>query len=207
VTGGATAVTQTGGTLHGSVNQAGTAVQVGIQFGPTTSYGRTTGQRKLGPANVAVSLSGAVGGLKPGTTVHYRAFARTDLGTFFGADRTFRTVVPPAPTIGATVPSRSLKQLLNTGKFPVGVRLNQKGSASLAVTATFRSGGHLHRISPFNPSTVAFGAPGRKVVTLHLKSAARRALASASSVTLTIRIRATNSFHRLRTKTLSVTLK
>jgi hypothetical protein len=91
VTGAATAITKTGGTVSGSVNPVGTPVQVGIQFGKSKAYGHTVATRRLKPANQVVRFSGKVSGFKPGTTVHYRAFARTDFGPFFGADRTFKT--------------------------------------------------------------------------------------------------------------------
>ncbi len=91
VTGGATRITSTGGSVSGSVNPVGTPLEVGIQFGKTKGYGHRTAHRIVKPAEEAVGFRGTAGGFAAGTIVHYRAFVITDFGVFFGADRTFRT--------------------------------------------------------------------------------------------------------------------
>lgn len=95
VTGGVIGAVSNGATVSGSVNPIGTLVQVGIQFGKTRAYGQTTALRTLQPGDTRVTFSGRAGNFAPATTVHYRAFVKTDFGTFFGADRTFRTPPPP----------------------------------------------------------------------------------------------------------------
>ena len=207
VTGGTTAITQTGATLSGSVNPVGTQLQAGIQFGKTTAYGLTTGSRTIPPGNAAVTLSGPVGGFTPGTTVHYRAFARTDFGTVFGADRTFRTAVPPAPTISASVKSRSLKSLRKTRGLGVKVTLSGPASVSFSATAGFKSKGKRHTLSPFRALSVSFSSASTRTVTLHLKNGAKQQLHAAKSVTITITITATNTFHQQRRKQIVVTLR
>jgi hypothetical protein len=91
VTGAASGVTKTAATVSGSVNPVGTLVKVGIQFGKSKAYGHRTAQKTLAPANRPISFSGKAGGFKPGETIHYRAFATTDFGTFVGPDRAFKT--------------------------------------------------------------------------------------------------------------------
>jgi hypothetical protein len=98
-------VSTSGGTLNGTVNPHGASVRVSFDFGPTTAYGQTVpaGVSGLpagvsGPADTATLFSAPIGGLAPGTTIHYRAVAVSDFGTFQGADQTLTTAtVPPSP--------------------------------------------------------------------------------------------------------------
>ena len=62
-----------------------------FQFGTTTAYGQTTASQTTGPAGSATAFAEQLSGLPAGTTIHYRAVASTDFGTFTGADRTFTT--------------------------------------------------------------------------------------------------------------------
>ena len=75
-------------TLNGTLdNDGGAACDCGFEWGETIAYehgatptqSRTTGQ----------TFSQILGGLVPGTTYHYRAFATNGAGTSYGADRTF----------------------------------------------------------------------------------------------------------------------
>jgi hypothetical protein len=105
VTGAASAVTDSTATLSGTVNPEGAAVKVSFQFGTSTAYGQSTAVQTLAPGNVATPFTEALTGLPAGTTVHYRAVATSDFGTFAGADQTLTTSTPtPPPTVGtATV--------------------------------------------------------------------------------------------------------
>ena len=69
-----------------------------FQFGTTTAYGQTTAPQKTGPDNAADSFSALLTGLAPGTTIHYRAVATSDFGTFLGADQQFTTATQSAAT-------------------------------------------------------------------------------------------------------------
>jgi hypothetical protein len=89
-------------TLGGSVNPAGAPVQVRVEFGPTASYGSRTAVQSLAPSEIQTAFSAAVTGL-PAGTVHYRAVATSDFGTFTGPDATVQIpATPPPPGNGHT---------------------------------------------------------------------------------------------------------
>ena len=89
-------------TLGGSVNPAGAPVQVHVEFGPTTSYGQSTAVQSLAPSETQAAFSAAVTGL-PAGTLHYRAVATSDFGTFAGPDATVQIPAsPPPPSNGHT---------------------------------------------------------------------------------------------------------
>jgi phosphodiesterase/alkaline phosphatase D-like protein len=98
VTGSAGAITQTGATLHGTVNPEGAATTYYFQVGLTTVYGITTAIKSAGSGTKSVSVSDAVTGLAPATVYHYRIVAQSLQGTATGTDRTFTTKGPPAPS-------------------------------------------------------------------------------------------------------------
>jgi hypothetical protein len=90
-TGGASGITSSGATVAGSINPRGASVNVWFQFGTTTAYGSSTTPQKTPANNTADSFSASLSGLPAGTTIHYRAVAQSDFGTFLGADQTFTT--------------------------------------------------------------------------------------------------------------------
>ncbi len=106
VTGDASAVDGSSATVNGTVNPRGASVKVSFQFGTTTAYGQTTASQTTGPAGSATAFAQQLTGLPAGTTIHYRAVASTDFGTFTGADRTLTTTAaepestPPGTTEG-----------------------------------------------------------------------------------------------------------
>jgi hypothetical protein len=83
-------------TLGGSVNPAGAPVHVRVDFGPTTSYGQSTAVQSLAPSETQTPFSVAVTGL-PAETLHYRAVATSDFGTFAGPDATVQIPASPPP--------------------------------------------------------------------------------------------------------------
>ncbi|MEE8372138.1 MAG: CFI-box-CTERM domain-containing protein [Dehalococcoidia bacterium] len=108
----ATAVTTSSSTLHGVLNDLGTAssVQVSFEWGTTTSYGsETIAQTLTGTGPFTANLIG----LASGTSYHFRAKAVGD-GTVFGGDRTFTTgTTPPAVTTDAASAVTSSSSTLN----------------------------------------------------------------------------------------------
>jgi hypothetical protein len=96
-TSAATGVTQTAATLNGAVNPAGAPVAVHFDFGPTTAYGSSTATQTLGLATSSTGFSAALTGLAPSSTVHFRAVAQSDFGTFTGADQVLTTQAAPLP--------------------------------------------------------------------------------------------------------------
>lgn len=110
-TGDASALTDTGATLGGTVNPQGELTSYAFQYGTTTAYGQQTTLASAGSGSADVAVGEDLVGLVPGTTYHYRVIATNASGTTVGADRTFRTTgtapaPPPAPS--ATTGSASV---------------------------------------------------------------------------------------------------
>jgi hypothetical protein len=99
-------VQQTAATLRGAVDPQGLPTSWHFEYGETTAYGTQTPPRSAGRGTVARDVSFRVESLTPGTLYHYRVVATNADGTSVGADRTFRTDLPPAarPTILGTAP-------------------------------------------------------------------------------------------------------
>jgi hypothetical protein len=100
----ATAVTNTGATLNGSVNPNGQATQYAFEWGPTSSYGLETPLTSAGTGTTSEAATAPLTGLTPGTTYHFRIIAISISGTSTGADESFKTTgtaPPPAkpPTV------------------------------------------------------------------------------------------------------------
>jgi phosphodiesterase/alkaline phosphatase D-like protein len=78
-------------TLNGTVNPAGYGAWYRFEYGTTSSYGSSApvASGYAGSANGVGGQSVTIGGLKPGTTYHYRITASNSVGTSYGADRTF----------------------------------------------------------------------------------------------------------------------
>ncbi len=116
VTGEAGAVTTSTATVAGSVNPLGASVHVSFEYGTTTAYGQSAGGSASGVSDSAVPFSAALTGLPANTTIHYRAVATSDLGTFVGADRTLTTAregssVTTNPPPGASSAKTTVAQL------------------------------------------------------------------------------------------------
>ncbi len=116
----ATSITTTTVVLNGSVTSTGGAtgtMQVGVDYGPTTSYGtdiNITTFPTYGlalPYNYYTGLGGdtAIGRLSCNTTYHYRMWAKNSAGTAYGSDMTFTTLPCLAtgilPTVGTVAAS------------------------------------------------------------------------------------------------------
>jgi hypothetical protein len=90
-------------------NNSGTlqlTTTVHLQYGTTTSYGRTTAmQSKNG--NSYQNVTANVSGLNANTTYHFRIVATNSAGTRRGSDRTFTTLSATGPPIITTNPATS----------------------------------------------------------------------------------------------------
>jgi hypothetical protein len=106
VTEAASAVGSTSATVHGAIAQHGASASVFFQYGATAAYGASTAAQTLAAGNAATPFGAQLSGLAAATTVHYRAVASSDFGTFFGADQTLTTVTPTAAstTVSRGVP-------------------------------------------------------------------------------------------------------
>jgi hypothetical protein len=88
-------ITQITATLGGRVNPNGPSTTYYFQYGTSRSYGLVTASQTARPARAAVKVAANLGGLRPGTTYHYRIDASNASGTACGADRTFTTLISP----------------------------------------------------------------------------------------------------------------
>ncbi|MBE2317583.1 hypothetical protein DVA67_016490 [Solirubrobacter sp. CPCC 204708] len=99
----ATAVTGTTATLNAGVNPRGLATNVYFEYGTSTSYGTRTPPQAIGAGTSTVSVSAAIGGLRPNTRYNFRAVATSAAGVARTSNRTFTT--PRVPTGVAITPS------------------------------------------------------------------------------------------------------
>jgi hypothetical protein len=105
VTGPASPISQTGATLHATVNANGNSVtRCRFEFGTSLAYGSRVACAALpGSGTSPVSVAASVGGLAANTAYHFRVAATNAGGTTTGADQTFTTPSnPPPPAAEAT---------------------------------------------------------------------------------------------------------
>ena len=147
----ASAITDTGATLNGSINPRGSATTYHFEYGTTSSYGSQSpaSDASAGSGSSAVSVSTSSSGLTAGTMYHFRLVATNTAGTSNGADQTFTTGDKPAVTTqaassitdtGATLNgSVNPDRLATTYHFEYGTT-TAYGSQSPAVDASAGSG-------------------------------------------------------------------
>ncbi len=101
VTNAASAIANTTATLNATVDPNSENVTVcEFEYGTSLSYGTTVPCTSLpGSGENEVGVSAPVSVLAESTTYHFRIVATNELGTSYGADRTF-TTMPNAPTVG-----------------------------------------------------------------------------------------------------------
>jgi uncharacterized protein (TIGR02145 family) len=88
----ATAVTQTGASLNGTVNANGQSTTVTFEYGITTSYGQIiNASPNTITGNISTTVSANLTGLTANTTYHYKVKAVSQGGTTNGSDMTFTT--------------------------------------------------------------------------------------------------------------------
>jgi len=87
----ATALSAVAATLNGTLdNDGGEPCECGFEWGLDIGYGITTPTQSKTKDE---TFSEVIGGLEPGTTYHFRAFATNSAGTGYGADRSFTTAL------------------------------------------------------------------------------------------------------------------
>ena len=77
-------------------------MKVSFQYGTTTAYGQSDRGAVDRGEQRSDAVRGELTGLPAGTTIHYRAVAVSDFGTFVGADQTLTTASAPPPSPGPT---------------------------------------------------------------------------------------------------------
>lgn len=91
-TSAASAISYNQATGNGNVTDDGGATVTERGFVLATTSNPTTSDTKFVISGTTGSFSGAMTGLAPLTTYHYRAFATTSEGTVYGADQSFDTI-------------------------------------------------------------------------------------------------------------------
>jgi len=137
VTGSAGSITAASAIVSGAVNPAGAAVNVFFEYGTTTSYGQATAAQKVGVANTPVAFSASLSGLPAGTTIHYRAVATSDFGSFRGADQTLTTAAVPISAPASKATKASVTHVTVSGT-SVNARVSCTGAAGGKCTLTLR---------------------------------------------------------------------
>jgi hypothetical protein len=109
----ATAVTDVGATLAGSVDPKRAPTSYRFEYGTTTAYGKTTAPADAGSGSGSVAVGAPVTGLAPATTYHYRVVASNAAGVVHGGDQTFTTAPAGAAgtpgTPGSSTPFAGVK--------------------------------------------------------------------------------------------------
>jgi hypothetical protein len=168
VTGAASGVSTSAATLSGTVNPNGASVNVSFEYGTTTAYGESTAVQTLAPSNAATPFTAALSGLPAGTTIHYRAVASSDFGTFVGGDQTLTTAQLPSPppgpgsaTVGHTKVSRQ------TASVPISCSGQAGAQCKLTLTMTVTETLKGHKVIAVSASK---GKKHKKVVTVGSKT-------------------------------------
>jgi hypothetical protein len=209
-TGAATGVGISTATLNGLVNPEGAAVKVSFDFGTTAAYGQSVSAGKTSVSNAPLPFSAAVSGLPANTTIHYRAVATSDFGTFVGADKTFKT----ASTVATASSGRA-----HVKGTTASVRLSCRGATGATCRLTLRMtvteklrGRKLIAVTARKPKTrkvtvtvgvasVTLSAGQSKVVKVSLNGTGKRLLATRHRLSVTLRV--TQALGRNRTTTIS----
>ncbi len=122
VTGGASGITGTTATVHGTVDPNGRATSWYFEIGTSTSYGAKTPVKSAGSGTSAVDVSAPLSGLQTGHTYHYRLVATSDAGTTHGADKTLVPAAAPVVAMRAASGIHDTSLTLNAAVNPSGQR-------------------------------------------------------------------------------------
>ncbi|MBK8323910.1 MAG: right-handed parallel beta-helix repeat-containing protein [Betaproteobacteria bacterium] len=182
-TSAASAVTSTGATLNGSVNNRGATTTVTFEYGTTTNYGTNVAATPStvagGARNVAVAAT--LAGLAPSTTYQFRVRGTNSAGTTLGANQSFTT--PAAAPVAPTATTSAASAVTATGATLNG-RVSGMG-ATTTVSFEYGTTTSYGTSVAATPSTVAAGA-GNVAVAATLAGLA-------PGTTYQFRVRGTNS--------------
>jgi Divergent InlB B-repeat domain len=161
-TGGASSATQTGATVSGTVNPNGANVSdCHFQYGTTTAYGSVAAcGASPGAGTSAAGVSAALSGLAAGTTYHYRLVATNGGGTTNGADATFSTSSPAAPS-GCPADASKCNARLVLASHSATVR---GSTATIKVSCTGDQGGTCRGSATFKATLKVKVKKGKKTV-------------------------------------------
>ncbi|HEX8054633.1 MAG TPA: hypothetical protein VF517_16725 [Thermoleophilaceae bacterium] len=111
--------------MNGKVDPHERPTTYHFDWGQTSGYGSRTTDTAAGRGDSGVSAAATIGGLRPGTTYHFRIVAENDAGTTRGADRTFTTTGAAAPDDPAGTPGDP-----GTGASDPGTGASDPGTAA-----------------------------------------------------------------------------
>jgi streptogramin lyase len=191
-TGAANSIGSSGATVAGTVDTLGTKTTYVVQYGTSTSYGKSTSSRELSPGGVPASVTVPLGGLQPSTLYHYRVVAANKQGTSPGEDRTFTTARGSSssnggagsgrdttgPKLGVvtpgSVPMDDSVITINIG-CPLAETLGCRGSVTLETAAKFAGGRSAAVRKRLRLGTARFklGAGQTRPVNVHLSRKGR----------------------------------
>jgi streptogramin lyase len=166
-TGAASAVGTSTAGIAGTVDTLGTDTTYVVEFGTSTSYGKSSASRALPAGSTPASVSVPLAGLQPGTLYHYRVVAANKQGTSVGDDKTFTTqpgsssggsggrldtsgpkIAVTGPSAGGPAPADNSIVTINIG-CPLAETLGCRGSVALETAARVsgaRSAAARHRL-------------------------------------------------------------
>jgi hypothetical protein len=214
VTGTASGVGTSTAVVSGSVNPAGAAVNVFFQFGTTTAYGQATGVQKTAPNDSTTPFAALLSGLPAGSTIHYRAVAVSDFGTFVGGDQTLTTAaVPPnakdgnasagrAKVSGTTASVRvsCAGDAGATCKLTLKLTVTEtfKGKRLISVTARKKKNRLTKKVVVVGSASVTLKAGETRTVRIALNGTGKRLLQKRHTLKVTLRITQTLAGGQLR---------
>lgn len=89
------AITVSGAGLNGSVAAGNSSTVVTYEYGTTTAYGNTVNAAPSSiSGNTTTTVTATLTGLLPSTLYHYRIKAVNSIGTAYGSDAVFTTLIP-----------------------------------------------------------------------------------------------------------------
>ena len=98
VTGNAGTIGPNSATVQATTIPNFVETNVWFEYGTSTSYGKSTSAASVGDGFLPVPFIVTFSRLLPETEYHYRIVAQNSLGTIYGLDRTFTTLVQPPDT-------------------------------------------------------------------------------------------------------------
>jgi hypothetical protein len=148
-------ISETQATLHGSANPGGAAILTRFDFGPTNMYGMSTPDARLDVASVSTPFDATASGLTQGSTVHFRAVARTDFVTIDGPDQQFEVVnTPPTVSIDG-LPDKVKVKLLGKGRL-LAVQITVSEPSTVQLELVSKQGELLRQLTVNQTSAGSF---------------------------------------------------
>ena len=97
--------------LNGTANPSGIPTAVSFEFGTDTTYGYTVNAvPDTLTGYTPIAFESEITGIAAATTYHFRVKTENCVGVFYGGDRTFTTISPPAGNFTFT-PERTVNQV------------------------------------------------------------------------------------------------